>query len=65
MENRAQTEFTVKKEDIKEVVVTTKLYYWHCQVCNKMMSSFSRDKLLSAIKLHLMRAHGAKTVAFE
>jgi len=58
-------EFTVKKQDIKQAEVTTTLYYWHCPICNKMISSVHRDKLLSAIKLHLVNKHGAKSVVFE
>jgi hypothetical protein len=58
-------EYTVRKDEIKQAEVTTTLYYWYCPICSKMLSSFSRDKLLAAIKLHLMRAHGVKTLTFE
>jgi hypothetical protein len=57
--------YTVKKGEVKEAEVVTTLYYWYCPLCNRMFSNLSRDKLLLAIKLHLIRAHGVKTVVFE
>ena len=58
-------EYVVRKTDIKEAEVTSIYYYWYCPICNKMTGSHSRDKLMAAIKLHLMRAHGIKSVVFE
>lgn len=64
-ESKQTIEYKVKLSEVKEAQVVTTLYYWHCQICNKMLSSFSRDKLLAAIKLHLTRAHGIKSLVFE
>jgi hypothetical protein len=64
-EDKQTVEYKVKKEEVKEARVVTTLYYWYCPLCSKMLSSFSKDKLLASIKLHLVRAHGAKTVIFE
>ena len=63
--NKQTVEYKVKLSEVKEAQVVTTLYYWYCPICSKMLSSFSRDKLLAAIKLHLARAHGIKSVVFE
>ncbi|MCC5989889.1 MAG: hypothetical protein LM558_00065 [Thermosphaera sp.] len=64
-EDKQTVMYKVKKEEVKEAQVVATLYYWYCPLCNKILSNFSRDKLLASIKLHLTRAHGVKTVVFE
>ena len=63
--NKQTVEYKVKLSEVKETEVKTTLYYWYCTKCSKMLSSFSKDKLLAAIKLHLMRAHEVRIVVFE
>ena len=58
-------EYVVKKTDIKEMEVTSIFYYWFCPFCNKHAGDHSKARLMYAIKLHLMRAHGIKSVVFE
>jgi hypothetical protein len=63
--DKQQEEYVVKKTDIKEAEVTSIFYYWYCPLCNYMAGNHSKTRLMYAIKLHLMRAHGIKTVIFE
>jgi len=52
--------FKLKKSDIRETVVPARAYTWTCPICNKIISSYYRDKALAAAKLHLERTHKLK-----
>jgi hypothetical protein len=64
-ESNKPAEYAIKKSDIKAIEVKSIFYYWYCPICNKMTGNYSKNKLMLAIKLHLIRAHGIKSVVFE
>jgi uncharacterized protein (UPF0212 family) len=54
--------FVLKKSDIIETTVQSKLYIYKCPLCGKTITSAYMSKALAAAKLHLERAHSLKVV---
>jgi len=66
MSNEKATEvFKLKKSDIVEVTAQTKVYTWTCPLCNRIISTYYKDKTLASAKIHLERAHGVKVEVVE
>jgi hypothetical protein len=59
-EESAVEVFKLKKSDVVEVTIQTKVYTWTCPLCNRIISTYYRDKTLSSAKLHLERVHKFK-----
>jgi hypothetical protein len=57
--------FKLKKSDIRETIAHTKIYTWTCPICNRIISTYYRDKTLSSAKLHLERTHELKVEVVE
>jgi hypothetical protein len=52
--------FKLKRSDIRETISQTKIYSWTCPLCNKIISTYYKDKTLASAKLHLERVHKLK-----
>jgi hypothetical protein len=56
------SEFKLRKSDIIETVAQVKIYTFTCPYCNKIISTYHKDKTIAYAKLHLARIHGLKVV---
>jgi hypothetical protein len=52
--------FKLKRSDIRETTIQTRIYSWTCPLCNRIVSTYYMDKTIASAKLHLERVHKLK-----
>jgi hypothetical protein len=55
----------LKKSDIVETTVQSKIYMYKCPLCHRVITSYYLNKTLSSAKLHLERTHSMRVDIVE
>jgi transcription elongation factor Elf1 len=61
-ESEASNVFKLKKSDIVETTAQVNIYTFTCPHCNKIISTYHKDKTIAYAKIHLTRIHGLKVI---
>jgi hypothetical protein len=57
--------FKLRKSDIFVTEVPMPLYIYKCPLCRKTITSVYKNKLISAVKLHIERTHSMRVEVVE
>jgi len=57
--------FILKKSDVRKSDILVPLWVWTCPVCYRQVVSYTREKAITAAKLHLERSHNYEVKVTE
>ena len=57
--------FILKKSDVRKSDILVPMWIWVCPVCYRQVVSYTREKAITAAKLHLERMHKYEVKVIE